>query len=600
MTGNRCPIALLVLLTAQGLGAGAVAAAPDASSARALVLADDGPVPHTPADDISRQRAEDLARAASERFSEILAQEGAQPAAPSTPPAAKAGGNDALAPVWDWLARASDRYRDAIVAKFRNPSGEITVKAPVGQVAAGTSAMGAASPPHEAEPTAPLSWGSIVERARDWLARANRSYRNEIVKKLVRPSAPEAAEGLANTPQVPTAAPPNAATPAAPAAQEAKPAAQTAEEKRKAEADAKRAAADAQAKRKAEAKRQAEEKRKAEAEAKRVAAEAEAKRVADAKRQAEEQRKAEAEAKRVAAEAEAKRAADAKRQAEEQRKAEAEAKRVAAEAEAKRVADAKRQAEEQRKAEAEAKRGAAEAEAKRAAEAKRQDEEQRKAEAEAKRVAAEAEATRAAEAKRLAEEAEAEHKAVAEAEAKRMTAMGPERPEKPASSGKTVAAGAGGEMSEARKAEAAEEPPPRVKAAVSKMRRTTRHAHRSRRKRYVVQMGAYRHAHRVHRKRVYGYRHKAHAMHGRRHRRSYVRVPACNCERVYRCRHRVRSRWVRVEQPYAVRRREVIIEEAPRYYVTGGRFSRIYRSHRGNAPRLIYRRRRLYIHSRGW
>jgi hypothetical protein len=410
MTGRRSALVLAVLLGTQG-AFGAMAADQPASPSEASL----------------RQRAEELARAASERFSEIMSG-GRQPrvAEGTTPPQAQGAqespgaGDEAFAPVWDWLARSAKDYDDVIIAKFRNPSGEVVILGPHGTVVAQQDTVPAAKEPApselpEAKPTGPSpgwSWGAVEEIVRDWLARANRSYRNEIVKKLKQPDTGTAWPPAEVVPQAPTPAEVAAEAEAERHAAEVRRAAEAADAQRRQEAEAQKQADEVEAKRKAEAESkrvadEAEAKRKAEAEAKRLADEAEAKRKADAEAkrvadEAEAKRKAEAESKRAADEAEAKHKAEAEAkrladEAEAKRKAEAEAKRVADEAEAKRKADA------------EAKRVAEETEAKRKAEEKRLAEE-----AEAKRVA-EAETAR-----RLKEEAETERKAVAEAEAKRL------------------------------------------------------------------------------------------------------------------------------------------------------------------------------------
>ena len=340
-----------------------------------------------------RQRAEDLAGAASQRFTDILdggkRQELAQSGAPleATDKPAAAG---TFAPVWNWLARSSEAYDDVVIAQLKNPDGWTVIVQRSGDaepVPAPSAPTAQEEPPRELR-----GWSGLVEMMRDWLARANRSYRNEIVKPLLEPVQPAPPSEFVEQP--PSGASPSPMAP------------QTEEQiKRDAEAaDAKRVAEEAEAQRRS-------------LQAKRTAEEDEAKRKAEAAAQAKgdsgaskSKRAADAEAKRTADEAESKRrmeaqAADAERRAdEEKRRAEAaEAKRKAqAEARAKLVEEA---AEARRKADAEAKRVADEAEAKRKVD-------------EAKRIADEAEAKRKAdEAKRLAEEADAERKAVAEAEA---------------------------------------------------------------------------------------------------------------------------------------------------------------------------------------
>ncbi|MGZ5849510.1 MAG: hypothetical protein ACXWJN_02845 [Methyloceanibacter sp.] len=416
MTGPRSAFVPMAMLAAQScFGDGALAQAGE-PPARPFVVADEQSAPTSDAS--LRKRAEDLARAASERFSEIMAggrkaqEQVAQSTAPTPGGAPRQTGSsdDAFAPVWGWLARSAKDYNDVIVAKLKNPSGDVVILAPQGTVVAQKDALPQVPQPKSSElpeakapePQAGWSWGAVEERVRDWLARANRSYRNEIVKKLKQPGSEEPQWPPAEVvPQAPTPADVAAEAEAEQHAAEVRREAEEAEAQRKAD-DAKRVAAEEEAKRKAdaEAKRVADEaaaKSKADAEARRLADEAEAKRKADAeaKHIAEEtEAKRKAEEKRLADLAEAKRKADA----EAKQKEDAEAKRVADEAEAKRKAVA----EAKQKADAEAKRLADEAEAK------------RQAEAEAKLNAA------AETARRLKEESDTERKAVAESEATRL------------------------------------------------------------------------------------------------------------------------------------------------------------------------------------
>ena len=389
MMGMRSALVLTVLLAALGCFGGATVAASDELPAQSNIVADNQPTPNASL----RKRAEELARAASERFSEIMAggrkskvaQDVAQGTVPEAQGAPRSSGaaDDAFSPVRGWLARSAKDYEDVIIAKLKNPSGDVLILAPQGTVVAQKDAVPEVPdkkvpelPETRAtEPKAGWSWDRVMEASRDWLARANRSYRNEIVKKLVRPEQPQTPNAAAQwpppevVPQTPAPAP--AAAPPVDTGAEAESERHAAEVRRAAEE------AEAQRAQEAVAQKQAEE-RKADAEAQRIADEDETKRKGEEKRLADE--------------------AEAKRKAEEKRLAdEAEAKRMAAEVEAKRQAEAKRLAEE--------------------AEAKR------KANAEEKRLADAAEGKRKADtetARRLKEEAETEHKAVAEAEATRM------------------------------------------------------------------------------------------------------------------------------------------------------------------------------------
>ncbi|MEE8099579.1 MAG: hypothetical protein V3T13_06560, partial [Hyphomicrobium sp.] len=432
MTGIRSSFVLLAAFTGLAVGSVQVQASPTSGgSSAAQRIGDQSARQHESAGNL-RRRAEDLAGAASKRFSDILSEQEGD--AQVHDKGRDAGGKSAqrandptLIPVWDWLARASRDYENIIVAKLKNPSGEVKIVTPPRRVLA--QAELPTAPPAQTPPPPQPGWGSIIENIREWLARANRSYHNEVVKKLMQPrdgedpwkavvegegeggprptaeagtSLPEAEAEIDRSPatlppaeQPATPKEPTPATDLAEAEEEtgtrgggpgAEPKINVEEVKRLAE----KAEAEREAERDTQADRLAEE-----ADVKRSAAiEAERKRLTD-----------EVQAKRLAAEAEAERTAAR----------EAEAKRLADEAEAQRLAEeteAKRRAKE----EAEAKRLAEDAEVERKA----------AREAEAKRIAEEAEAKRLAdesEAKRLAEEAESKRKVEdAEAEARRTTA----------------------------------------------------------------------------------------------------------------------------------------------------------------------------------
>ena len=68
-----------------------------------------------------RQRAEDLAGAASKRFTDLLdgRQRTAQ-VAPQTPATENSG---TFAPVWDWLARSAQAYDDVVITKMKEKDG---------------------------------------------------------------------------------------------------------------------------------------------------------------------------------------------------------------------------------------------------------------------------------------------------------------------------------------------------------------------------------------------------------------------------------------------------------------------------------------------
>jgi hypothetical protein len=598
MTGRRSAFVLTAMLGAQGSLISAAIAEPVVPAASPFVVADDQ---QAPAPDTSlRKRAEDLARTASERFSEIMAGERkptgqvAQGAAPK--PAGAQGETGAIdgafAPVWGWLARSAKDYQDVIVAKLKNPSGDVVILAPQGTVVAQQDAAPALpeKKPSElperrpSEPRAGWSWEGVVETTRDWLARANRSYRNEIVKKLVRPAqpAPDAATQWPPAevvPQAPTPADIAAEAEAEQHAAEVRGAAEEAQSQRRRDAEAQKATDEADAERMAD-------------EAKRVADEAEAKGKAAEMRlaeQAEAKRKADAEAKRIADEVQAKRKADeAKRFADE-----AEAKRVAEEVEAKRKAEEKRvadAAEATRKADAEAKRITGAAETKRIVDAetarrlKEESDTERKAvdESEATRLATEAEAKRAAAA---GVKPAHENSSVA-------VAVDVARPRTPGTPAK-VPASAEQERNARKEVFVAEPVPPKI----VKKRRVAANYDGGPKKGKRGQLAAHKHGHKhsyvlVEERRpkriVHAYRRKSHGAPPIPVRNKARLPPACECPRAYRAPklHHVR--------PYAA-------WHAPRIawrscgddsHVEAARWTHHRKSRN---PNLIFHRPRLYI-----
>ena len=600
MTGPRSAFVLTAMLAAQSCFGDAALAQAGEPPARPLVVADEQSAPTSDAS--LRKRAEDLARAASERFSEIMAggrkaqEQVAQSTAPTPEGAPRETGaiDDAFAPVWGWLARSAKDYNDVIVAKLKNPSGDVVILAPQGTVVAQKDALPQVPQPKSSElpevkvpePQAGWSWGAVEERVRDWLARANRSYRNEIVKKLKQPGSEEPQWPPAEVvPQAPTPADVAAEAEAEQHAAEVRREAEEAEAQHKAD-DAKRVADEEEAKRKAdaEAKRVADEaaaKSKADTEARRLADEAEAQRKVDAeaKHIAEEtEAKRKAEEKRLADQAEAKRKADA----ESMQKADAEAKRVADEAEAKRKAVA----EAKQKADAEAKRLADDAEAK------------RKAEAEAKLNAA------AETARRLKEESDTERKAVAESEATRLATEAEARRAaaagvKPAHENSSVAvarprspvrppAVADQDRKARKEVFVAEPAPPKI---VKKRRRVVAYEARPKKhKRGQLADHKYGRKHtyvivetQTRQHIVYAYRQKLHAAPS-----VPVRNKSCACPHAYRA-HHVHSHAVR--RAYA----------APRHVWRSCRddayFERTHATHQrnGRQPSLIFHRPRVYI-----
>jgi hypothetical protein len=377
--------------------------------AQGAVAAENEPPQVTPA---LRQRAEDLAGAASQRFTDILdggkRVEIAQSAGSQAASGDKAPATDTFAPVWNWLYRAQKSYDDVVIAQLKNPNGWTVIVQKTGEPSSPPTSVPAA----QAEPTPALKgWSGLVEIVRDWLARANRSYRNEIVTPLREPEPAEVPSELAKQPS-------SAADPGDEIKREAEEEAQA----RSRSLAAKRAAEEDEAKRRAEAADQAKQQADGEA-AKHATAAAEVKR-RDAEQTAIAARRADDEKRRVAAaEAERKavaefRARQIEAAAEARRKADADT-RATREAEAKRAADG-----EAKRREEEAKRQAAEADA---AERKAVAE----AEAESKRKAEiEAEATRRSQEAAKAKEAERTKRAEQDREPARadITAVQPGRP----------------------------------------------------------------------------------------------------------------------------------------------------------------------------
>ena len=350
-----------------------------------------------------RQRAEDLAGAASNRFSDLL--DGGHRVAQAAPQAPDTENSGAFAPVWNWLERSAQAYGDVVITQLKEKDGWTVIVQRNDK--ASPPAAQTPAPAAIEEPQRDLhGWSGLVEVVRDWLARANRSYRTEIVKPLLEPvpgaEAPPAIATQPPPPPAPMAAPPTAEATAGAVKDDG--AAERIKQEAQA-ADTNRAIDETEAKGKAEDERrlagQAEAKHKAEADAQRLADEADRKRKAEEDKrlvaEADARRKAD-DAKRVADEAEATRKVDADAQrlaegTEQKRKAE-EDKRLATEAGVRRKAD-------------EEKRIAEEAATKREAEAADAAERRAvaQAEAEAKRqVEIDAEATRRSEAAARAKE----------------------------------------------------------------------------------------------------------------------------------------------------------------------------------------------------
>jgi len=637
MTGIRSSFVLLAAFTGLAVGSVQVQASPTSGgSSAAQRIGDQSARQHESAGNL-RRRAEDLAGAASKRFSDILSEQEGD--AQVHDKGRDAGGKSAqrandptLIPVWDWLARASRDYENIIVAKLKNPSGEVKFVTPPRRVLAQAELPTAPEQtPHPPQP----GWGSIIENIREWLARANRSYHNEVVKKLMQPrdgedpwkavveaegeggprptaeagtSLPEAEAEIdrspATLPAVEQPATPKESTPATDLAEaeeetgtrgggpgaepkinveEVKRLAEKAEAEREAERDseAERLAGEADVKRSAAM--EAERKRLTdEVQAKRLAAEAEAER--KAAREAEAKRLAdEAEAQRLAEETEAKRSAkeeaEAKRLAEDaevERKAarEAEAKRIAEEAEAKRLADeseAKRLAE---KAESKRKVEDAEAEARRTT-AK---------EAEAKRHAQTAEASRVTESTAVPQSGESQAASDTEKTEPPPVPVAKEPPNNRPANDRLPAAGAEKSVSTPSR--------PQVKRKKVRVRKASLRKRRVRKSRYRRRAAGVRS-----RTRVYAYKSRRKRVRITRHRKdcwgrgAKPIVP----REVHRNRHRARVHGR--SGMYVVRRGDTLWGIAKRHYGKGSTYRRIYGANRRRIrnPNRIYPRQRLYI-----
>ena len=315
--------------------------------AQGAIAADNG-VPGTSPE--LRQRAEDLAGAASQRFTDILDAEHQAPRGHDTTAARETHkpATGSLAPVWDWLSRSAQSYDEIVVAQLKAKDDWTTI---VERDAAPSAPAQQAAPQVVPELR---GWNGVLEMVRYWLARASSAYRTEIVTPLRMPF---------GTPAPSAPSPMTASVAGAGAAQPQQAEKQQAEEAIKREAEAadlqRRAAEEKRLAEAAEAKRKAQEEARArliaESEAKRKAAEAEAE--AEKVRAAAEEQQRAAEAKRKAEEAEAKRLAAAEAAA--KLKAEEDTKRAAAEADAaerRAVAEAEAQAKRQAEIDAEATR----------------------------------------------------------------------------------------------------------------------------------------------------------------------------------------------------------------------------------------------------
>jgi hypothetical protein len=188
MTGIRSAFLLLAAFVGPIFGAGQLQASPASGGTGATSGIADKPASHSKNDTDLRRRAEDLAGAASERFSEILSGKVGDRAARGAEANSKSAQHSddiVLFPLWDWLNRASRDYEAVIVSKLKSRSGEVDIVTSPSRVVAQAEVPSA--PPAQGSPTPQPGWGSIIENIREWLSRANRSYRNEIVKKLAKP-----------------------------------------------------------------------------------------------------------------------------------------------------------------------------------------------------------------------------------------------------------------------------------------------------------------------------------------------------------------------------------------------------------------------------
>ncbi|MFA9550076.1 MAG: LysM peptidoglycan-binding domain-containing protein [Hyphomicrobium sp.] len=569
-----------------------------------------------------RRRAEDLAGAASKRFSDILSEQEGD--AKIHHKGRDAGGKSAqrandltLIPVWDWLARASRDYENIIVAKLKNPSGEVKIVTPPSRVLAQAELPTA---PEQTPPPPQPGWGSIIENIREWLARANRSYHNEVVKKLAQPrdgedpwkavveaegeggprptaeagtSPPEAEAKIdrspATLPAVEQPATPKELTPATDLAeaeeetgttgtsgggQGPEPKLNVEEVKRLAE----KAGAEREAERDTGTERLSEEadvKRSAamEAERKRLTDDVQAKRLA-AEAEAERKAAREAEAKRLSDEAEAKRLAEeseAKRRAKE----EAEAKRLAEESEAERKpareAEAKRQADQ-----AEAKRKVEDAEAEARSTTSK--------EAEAKRHAQAAEASRVAESTAVPQSGDSQVPSATEKTEPPPVPVAKEPASNRPANDRLPAAGAEKRVSTPSR--------PQAKRKKVRVRKASLRKRRVRKSRYRQRAAGVRS-----RTRVYAYKSRRKRARITRYRKDCWgrSVKQIARRKVYRNRHRARVHGR--SGMYVVRRGDTLWGIAKRHYGKGSKYRRIYGANRRRIrrPNRIYPRQRLYI-----
>lgn len=263
------------------------------------------PDAETAADDV-RRRAEELGRAATKEFDERvrdldrarIADAARRDQQRTDRPQATGSDGTIFDPIVNWMDQSTREYQRVIIPKL--------------------ATGGTAEPPPETVQDRPRDaetpatdvkiavGGSLIESMRDWLARANRGYQNDVMRKLETGGTPSPTE-----PQK---------------AESSDDQARRLSEERRAEEDAVRKAEEAQ--RLDEQQRQAAEKARVESE--RKAAEAKAAKQREDQQRAERQRQQE----------EARKAAEAKRAEEEVRRKAEEEKRLAVEAERRKQAEA--------------------------------------------------------------------------------------------------------------------------------------------------------------------------------------------------------------------------------------------------------------------
>ena len=258
-------------------------------------------------DDSTMQRAQDLAEAATQRFSEIVPPPGeAEPhqAPARQPPARQAPvrqttGIDIATPVENWLARASQTYKDEVASKLSVPADEArpvelaqNSEQPPAPASEPNSGSGPEPGPESSQESALDPLSSSAGAVRSWLKDASDAYDREIATPLSVPTGVESAASQTATDQPAVKAPRPAADTSGSASEAAHKIQMEREAKQKAWRDAEDRA-DAQAKASAEAARQADE-------AKRRKADDMAAQARDAARAAADQARKDAEAKKIA------------------------------------------------------------------------------------------------------------------------------------------------------------------------------------------------------------------------------------------------------------------------------------------------------------